>query len=221
MQKFLDLHVHSIASSGVDSAARLLEEAKQLKITLGICDAQRYECASGVEIHAQSKRELKAQLQRWYRELDYIIVHGGSEEINRAAAGDERVDILAHPELGRRDSGIDTFTAREAARNSVAVEVNLRYLINSWGSARMHAIRNITRNLMLARKYEFDMIATTGAKSRYELRGAVAVFELLKVVGFEEEEAIAAMQKVPEEILRHSKEIKSPSFIAEGVRRVD
>ncbi|MFH1774805.1 MAG: RNase P subunit p30 family protein [Methanobacteriota archaeon] len=196
--KFIDLHVHSNLSSGRDSPAEMLEHAKKLGIEIGLCDGKRGEYISGVEIRA-GLEDFKNSLSKAL--LDYTIVHGGDYDINRLAASSSRVDILAHPDLGRKDSGLDAVLARKAAENSVAIEVNLGSIIKSGGSSRAHALKNIRRNLMLSRKYKFDLVAASGAKSRLELRSADGVSELLKLIGFTEEEALSAMGKIPEKIL--------------------
>jgi RNase P/RNase MRP subunit p30 len=54
---------------------------------------------------------------------------------------------------------------------------------------------------MLSRKYGFDIIVTSGARSRLELRSSDGVSQLLKLLGFDESEAGAAMMTVPKAIL--------------------
>jgi|Deesub1362A_J573_1020465.scaffolds.fasta_scaffold00115_82 ribonuclease P/MRP protein subunit RPP1 len=199
--RFVDLHTHSIFSSGVDSPARLLYHAKELRIEIGICDGIRYECPSGVEVEIKGKKDLDKKVKK-FDEMDYIIVHGGKESVNRAAVSDSRVGILAHPDRGRRDSGIDSFISRKAAENDVAIEVNLSSLTSTKWNARVYALKNIKRNLMLSRKYGFDIIVSTGAKSNLDLRSSDVVREILTAIGFTEEEIKMSMEEVPRKKLR-------------------
>lgn len=199
--KFTDLHAHSIISCGVDTQSRMISHAKSLGVELGLCDNEKSEHLSGFEIKASSKSELKNSIGRG-RDFDYVVVCGGDEHMNRLAVGDERVDILAHPEQGRKDSGIDPFVAKQASENGVAIEVNLRKLILTGANHRVNALKNVERNLMLSRKYGFDIIVTSGAKSRLELRSSDGVLQILKLLGFEESEAKAAMVGVPKGILK-------------------
>ncbi|MEE8168262.1 MAG: RNase P subunit p30 family protein [Candidatus Hydrothermarchaeales archaeon] len=205
--EFIDLHVHSVVSSGVDTPSRLAYHADKLGIKIGLCDGQdlakRGGIALGAEISAGNKGSFKDSIKA-LRGFDYLVVRGGSDMANRLAVSDSRIDILAHPELGRRDSGLDSFIARKAKENSVAVEVNLGALITSKRGQRVRLLKNIKKNLMLSRKYGFELIACTGAKSRYDLREADCVFELLKLVGAEEEEAMKAMVETPKKILEGS-----------------
>jgi RNase P/RNase MRP subunit p30 len=197
--RFIDLHVHSNLSTGVDPPEKMLEHAKALKVELGLCDGIRGSYPSGTEILPKGKRDLNFKLRE---RLDYVVVCGGDYRVNRLAVANPGVDILAHPDLGRRDSGVDAVVARAAGENKVAIEVNLGRIINSSGSARVHVLKNIRRSLMLARKYGFPLIASSGAESFLELRGAEGVYHLLRLLGFEEEEAINAMVTVPEQILK-------------------
>lgn len=200
--KFMDLHAHSILSCGVDTRNRMLFHAKRLGVELGLCDGKKGECLSGIEIKASNKSELKNGLAK-SRDFDYVVVNGGDEHINRLAASDERVDVLAHPERGRKDSGVDPFVARQAKKNNVAIEINLENLISTRGNHRVNAVKNVKRNLMLSRKYGFDIIVTSGARSRLELRSGDGVSQMLKLLGFEESEAEAAMVTVPKGILEN------------------
>lgn len=202
--KFIDLHTHSILSCGVDTQKRMLFHARRLGVELGFCDGKRRESPAGVEIAASNKKELKSGLSK-LRDFDYVVVHGGDEHINRLAVSDERVDVLAHPERGRKDSGVDSFIARQAGKNGVAIEVNLRNLILARENHRVNALKNVERNLTLSRKYGFDIVVTSGAKSRLELRSGDGVSQLLKLLGFNDSEAEAAMLTVPKGILEKRK----------------
>ena len=200
--EFIDLHAHSILSCGVDTQNRMLFNAKKLGVELGLCDGAKGEYHTGIEIKAKSKSELKNALTK-SRDFDYVVIHGGDEHINRLVVSDRRVDILAPPEMGRKDLGVDPFVAKQAKKNGVAIEVNLRNLILTQGNHRINALKNVARNLKLSRKYGFDIIVTSGAKSRFELRSGDGVFQLLKLLGFEEAEAEAAMISVPRGILKN------------------
>lgn len=211
--KFIDLHVHSILSKGVDTPMRLASHAGELGIEIGLCDSNRLErdvhpghiAAIGYEMTAKIKRHFNEELRSLGNEWGYVAVPGGMGIVNRLAVGDDRVDVLLHPDLGRRDSGLDTFIAREARENAVAVGVNLWGLIAARGRYRVHLCRNIQRNLELSRKYGFSLVACTGARSRYELRTGECMFELLMQLGFTEEEATGALYDVPRVILEDSR----------------
>ncbi len=198
--RFVDLHVHSNLSTGADPPEAMLNHARNLKVALGLCDGVRGDdYPSGIEITPKNRRDLKGKLRK---KLDYAVVCGGDYRVNRLAVAEPGVDILAHPDLGRRDSGVDAIIARAAAENRVAIEINLGRIINSSGTRRIYILRNVKKTLMLARKYGSPLIASTGAESWLELRGGDGVLCLLQMIGFEKYEAEDAMITVPEQILR-------------------
>ncbi len=200
--KFIDLRTHSINSTGVDTPQRLIEEAKLLSIKIGICDSIKYSSApSGLILEAKNKRELRRKINKINKaKVDYILFEGGDSKKNRVGTSLKEIDILINP------NAIDSYTARLAARNEVAIEVSLRELFHTFKSSRVRVIKAITNNLTLSRKYGFSLIVTSGARSRYELRSARQAFEILKYLGFKDEEALIAMSETPEKILKHEKE---------------
>lgn len=207
---FLDLRVHSLNSSGTDSYNSMLMQAKALGAEIGLCDNHSYDegIYSGIEIKENTKKKLKKSIDKNLSGFDYILVHGGNAEINRYAVMDRRVGILAHPDKGRKDSGLDAFLARQAAINGVAIEMSISGLLNSRRNERVKRLRNLHANLMLKRKYGFDIIVTSGAKSRYDLRTPEEVAALLEVIGFTREEIVDAMVKVPMKIITRTRESK-------------
>jgi len=199
---FTDLHVHSLHSSGADTPACLQRLARSMGTELCLCDGVVHEgIASGVEVHAESRRELLGDIRRYWRKFDFLIVHGGSMEINRCAARDSRVDVLVHPYAGRRDCGVDTVVAREAARSGVAIGIDLEDVVAARGAERARLLSQVGEILRLSRKYGFRIAVSTGARCRYALRGTKEVMALLQCIGFTEEEALAASQHVPRELL--------------------
>lgn len=198
---YLDLRVHSVYSKGVDSPARLKKEARDLGVDIVLCDGVRYcDYLSAIEIKADTKRELKKKISR-ARDFDIIVVHGGKLEINRAAAQDSRVGILAHPWLGRRDSGVDAVVAREAAKNGVAIELCFRHLLAQ--EHRIRVLSSIRRILRLWEKYKFRLVVTSGARSRYELRSRYEIRALLHLLGLGEG-AVEEIMCTPQEIIEES-----------------
>jgi ribonuclease P/MRP protein subunit RPP1 len=183
----------------MDSPEKMLNQAKVLGTDIGLCDGLKGNYHSGIDIDAKGKKELKSKLKK---KLDYTLVQGGDYNINRLAVLDKRVDILAHPDFRRKDSGVDSIIARAASENKVAIEINLGRIINSRGLNRIHLIKNLRKNFMLATKYNAPLVATTESKSLYELRGGDGIFHLLRLLGFNEKAAIDAMYNVPKKILQ-------------------
>ncbi|PXF61226.1 MAG: ribonuclease P protein component 3 [Candidatus Methanogaster sp.] len=163
---------------------------------------------SGIEIVAKNPHHLRQMIQRYRPRVSVLSVHGGNEKINRAAVESPAVDILSHP-----DERLNHVLMRFASENRVAIEFNLDSIIRMRGRARVRALTNFRHNLKLARKYGAPMILASNAQSIYDLRAPREMIALGGVFGMTEDEAIAAISAVPEEILRRGSE----NWVMEGV----
>jgi len=67
-------------------------------------------------------------------------VHGGDEQINRAACTDDRVDLLMHPERGKR-GGLNQVTAKIAEKNGVALGLSFGYFWKDGTSCKISHAR--------------------------------------------------------------------------------
>jgi RNase P/RNase MRP subunit p30 len=193
--KFLDIHTHSIHSTGTDTPARMLHHAKALGIEIGLCDG-----VHGEEIRPSSTKELKKLLSS--SRAGYTLVRVRGETLNRAAVGDRRVAALVGLGTNRSDMAISPVVAKKAAETGVAVEVNLKALASSKGLQRLRVIKGTKQTLLLKRKYGFPIIASTGAESYMDLRGADLTGALLLALGFTDKEIEEAIYENPKIILR-------------------
>jgi len=197
---FLDIHTHSIRSSGTDSPLRMAAHARRLGIEIGLCDGPRGDGAGdvachGTELRPSGSRELKRELMK--RNPGFILVRAGSEALNRAAVGDKRVGALVDLGRNRTDAAISPVVARKAAETGVAVEVNLGLLASSRGFSRIRLIRGIKQTLELKRKFGFTIIAATGAQSHLDLRGWDTAAAILRALGFDDAEVDEALRDGP------------------------
>ena len=218
---FFDFHVHG--------NEKLAKEAKRLGYD-GICivcysdeyhqdrDSIRKNSGikSGIEIIAENPDDLKKKIQKFRRRADILMVHGGNIKINRTACEDPRIDIIIHPYRNRRDCGINHVLAKEAAKNAVAVEININYILKSRSSLRSKVLSQFMQILKLQRKFKFPLIITSGAHSIYDLRTPRDIIALTSCFGMTEEEANDGLSKTPITIIKKSKMRKD--LIVSGVR---
>lgn len=155
-------------------------------------------------INVSSKDELKRELASSRMSYEIILVSGGLYEVNRAACEDSRVDILCHPEKGRKDSGLDHICVKAAADNNVAIEINFNEILNSGNRAKTMAL--IRNNIMLCSKYETKVVITSGANNKWGLRAPRDLAAIGFLLGMDLNKAIQAISSVPEEIVRINRE---------------
>lgn len=217
MGMFYDVHAHSTLSFGEDSPESMAQFAQRLGFSgIGIV---RYHDAiaavprfSGIEIidavmikpaDAQDVGRLAAAVRN---NCDFLMVHGGDFNVNRAACENPMIDVLCHPELGRKDSGLDHVCIKAAADNKVAIEVNFREVIESYRKKRIHVFASMKKNVRLARKYGAPVITTSGAVSRYGLRSGRELAAMAHLLGLELGAAIDSLSSFPAELLRTNRE---------------
>jgi len=159
----------------------------------------------GVEILSKTTEDLKKNIKEIRKIADVLIVHGGNIKINRAACRDPRVDIIAHPYKNRTDCGINHVLAREAAKNEVAIEINMNNLLKSKLSIRSRVLSQYRQITKLQRKFKFPIIITTGAHSIYDLRTPKDIIVLSGSFGMAEKDAFDALYVTPRNIIERSK----------------
>ena len=216
---FFECNLHAIPE-GSDSASRLAFAAKRLGydgivISNHSCfiDIFRPRAAFkvnsidvdfGIEIVGNNPKALGNWISKMRAKYAFIAIHGGSEDINRAACEHPDVDVLLHPEKGRRVLSIAA--VRAAEHNQVAVGFDLSPLIRLRGITRARRLELIKRNIILARKFNLQIMITTGARSRFDLRTPQELRALAEIAGFESSEIETALN-LPGKILELNKRI--------------
>ncbi|MFP4655915.1 MAG: ribonuclease P protein component 3 [Methanohalobium sp.] len=163
------------------------------------------EAVKGVEIVASNPSKLHGLVGKYRKDVDVLAVHGGNEEINRAAVENPNVDILTHPQT-TKNGGINHVLAKSASYNNVSIEFNLNSLIKGRGGKRVHTLSFFSKNLELARKYNVPTIITSNAHTCYELRAPREMVALAELFGMGKDEAIKSLSKVPENIILKNRE---------------
>ncbi len=200
MTQFYDLCLRDTSSDTGDFA-------EQLGWTATSCDFET------VFLEADGWGELKQKINERRDRADVLVFLGGDEELNRKAAGDTRVDVLLHPEKGRKDSGINHVIAKEAAENRVAIGFDLQQLITG-KKQRTHVLRHWRRNLRLCEKYDAPFVLTSGAEEKLDLRAPRDLASIIESLGFDGKKAVSDF---PGKILERSGKVDSEGFVQPGV----
>ncbi|MCS7135030.1 MAG: PHP domain-containing protein [Candidatus Aenigmarchaeota archaeon] len=235
---YFDMHVHSAFSGGESTLKELATRAKMLGY-YGICFSEYFESKSQIRelqeeirevenevkikiflgFEAKSASELR-KLVRLRREYDVLLVRGHDLRLNRLAVQTPEVDILTHPELNRKDSGINHVLAREAAKNNVAIEINFRNILINFKTTRASIIKNMMKNVTLCKKYKAPIIICSGAISHWQLRDPKVLISMGTLLGLELKEAKQSLSEVPKKIIYQATERKSPKWIIPGVKEL-
>lgn len=235
-KKYFDLHVTTSHSFGTNSVEEMVKQAEKLNLDT-ICIADHIETEKdlekikneisslntkmnvllGAEIKADKVSDLQSKIKKFRELVDILLVSGGNITINRAAASDSRVDILAHPEYKRKDSGMDHIIMKLAAQNQVAIELNFREYLHAYKKIRSFILSNMQRNVMLAENLGAPIVVTSAAESIWDLRAGRELASLAYLVGLDIAYAIKTVTETPQNIINGIEKIKSPKFVRPGV----
>jgi len=228
--QFYDLNVHSIPD-GKNPSPEMAALAKHFGYA-GIAitnhsnteykpsgfESNDFEVFKGIEIVSTNASKLHGLIGKYRNSMDVLVVHGGNEDINRAAVENRNVDILAHPQTPK-DSGLNHVLAKSASENDVAIEFNLDAIFKGRGGRRVHALSHFRKNVEIARKFDVPMIITSNAASRFDLRAPREMLALAGLFGMDKDEAVSALSTVPAGIIARNK--PSSGFIRQGVEVID
>lgn len=215
---FYDLHVHSTLSIGESPLEEIVDFAKMLGISCvgivryydgkapGALSSAEADLVNAVMLKPKNAEELDVLTRKARSRAEVLMVHGGDYDVNRAACENPLVDVLCHPELGRKDSGMDHICAKAAAENSVAIEINFREVLESYKKQRVHIIAAMKKNVMLCQNYGASIVTVSGAVTKWNMRAPRDIAALANILGLELGKAIDSVSTVPENIVKTNRE---------------
>lgn len=226
-----DLHVHTTLSIGENSVEDVASMGKQLGLSgLGIVqyypsarelpEIEGIDLISSVMIKPAKPEELAKLIGSAREKAEILMVHGGDYDVNRAACENSAVDMLCHPELGRKDSGLDHICARAAHDNNVAIEVNFREVLESFKRNRIYILSALRKNIDLCKKYDTKIITNSSAVTKWGMRSARELAAIANLLGLDLGKAIETTSSIPEQMIKENRE-KLAGKRYEGVREVD
>jgi RNase P/RNase MRP subunit p30 len=226
-----DLHVHSSLTIGENTVEEMALMASKLGLTgIGIVrysqdvielpKVEGMDIISCIEIKPKSLEDMDKEIKRVRDKAEILIISGGDYDINRASCENPMVDIIAHPELGRKDSGLDHICAKAAQENNVAIELNFKSLLESYKKKRSNVLSSMKKNVKLCNKYGAKIMVVSGAISQWGMRSAREMAALAKILGMDLGNAILTTSMIPDEMVRTNREKLSGKRI-EGARIIE
>lgn len=215
---FYDLHIHTTLSLGENSLEEMVDFAKKLGLSgLGIVQyysgtiedipkLDNIDIVKCIMLKPNTPQELDEIAKRVRNHCEVLMVHGGDYDINRAACENSFVDVLCHPELGRRDSGLDHVCMKAAADNEVAIEVNFREVLESYKIKRTYVLSAMRKNIKLASKYDANVVTTSGAVTKWGMRSGRELASISHLLGLELGKAIDSVSTIPENMIKKNRE---------------
>lgn len=177
-------------------------------------DAYGIDVVDGVEIRADDPSRASGFVGNHRDRRTVVMVHGGTEAINRFAVEQPAVDVLAHPMRG--DGDVNHVLARAAARNDVRVEFSLAHVCRRDGGARVQAIRGLRKLRELVEQYDVPYVVSADPHSHLHLRSPRDLTALGEVVGFDAEQVEAGLREWGK-LAERNRHRQSNAFVEPGV----
>ncbi len=172
----------------------------------------------GIKIFPKNSEDLKRQIRSSRKKTNILMAVGGDLKINRAACENIQLDILSRPYYKRRDCGINHVLAKEAAKNSVAIELNICDILRARSPIRSKIMAHFQEIVKLQKKFKFPLIISSGAVSTYDLRTPKDLNALSQCFGLSKNEVNLAISNNPKSVVDFNKQRKD--IVVIGVKKV-
>lgn len=156
--------------------------------------------SGGIIIPVTTAKEVSAALKRARSPGMVVSVQAGDNGFNRAVCGMKGVHILRGIHAADKRA-FDHVTAKIAADNRTAVDIDLSTIIALRGHARQKAIHRYLDIIVLYRRFEFPLTISSGARSCLAMRSVREVTGLCSVIGLDTEDvqrALGGVEQVTE-----------------------
>ncbi len=160
---------------GDSSVRRMALEARTLGfdrlVAAGVFSGEHYgiEVLPGIIIRDTMMKDLISRVKQERNSNTVVSVQAGDNGFNRAVTGVRGVHILRGIQSAGR-TAFDRVTAKMAADNRVAVDIDLSFLISGRGVVRQRSIHRYLDILLLERRFEFPITLSSHARSVLEMR---------------------------------------------------
>ncbi len=183
-------------------------------VTIG--DRYGIDVVSGIEIRAPDPQHASGAVGNARTTETIVAVHGGTAALNRFAAENEKVDVLAHPMAGRGD--INHVIVKAAKANGVRIEFNFGDVLRTSGGRRVRTIQSLRKLREIVAYYDAPYVVSADPRSHLELRAPRELKALGEQLGFSSdwiEHGLAEWGR----LAARNRAIDSESFIEPGVKR--
>ncbi|HUH78893.1 MAG TPA: RNase P subunit p30 family protein [Methanoregula sp.] len=146
----------------------------------------------GVLIRETAAKDAILKVRRGRETGRIVMVQARDNGFNRSVIGAKGLHVLCGIHDAERNA-FDHVTAKMAADNNVAVDIDLSPVIGTRGIVRQRAIHRYRDVLVLSRRFGFPVTLSTHARSVLEMRPVRECAGLCPLVGMNDRDAEAAL----------------------------
>ncbi len=170
----------------------------------------------GLEVRADDPHQASGSIGNFRPTYTILGVDGGSSALNRFAADNDKIDVLAHPMDGSGD--VNHVIVKAAAENGVRLECSFAPVLRSTGGRRVRAIQSLRKLRELVTYYDAPYVVSADPTSALELRAPRELRALGVELGFEAAWIEGGLEEWGR-LATRNRRIQSDSFIEPGVKR--
>jgi ribonuclease P/MRP protein subunit RPP1 len=177
-------HARTAATQGYGG---LVVRTREASVPEAAARRHGIDLVGAVEIDPDDRSGAAGAVGSLRSETPLLLVRGGDESLNRYAAGEARIDVLAGPLSG--SGGGDPFDAvlvREAAANGVRIEFDLGPVLRRTGGRRVRRLRTLSLLARLVERYDAPHVVTAGASGHLALRAPRELAAVGAAVGLDD-----------------------------------
>jgi len=179
-------------------------------------EATGIDVVDGLEVRADSPEQASGYLGNYRPKYTVLLVHGGTNAMNRFAVEQDRVDVLAHPMRG--DGDFNHVLAKAAAEHGVRVEFDFSRVLRATGGQRVQAISGLRKLRELVERFDAPYVVSADATGHRHLRGPRALAAVGERIGFSREAVRDGLAEWGRVVAR-TREVRDDDFVEPGVRR--
>ena len=142
------------------------------------------EVCTGIIIRGIPLREIINRVKRGRNNGAVISVEAGDNGFNRAVIGLKGVHIIRGIRSAEK-TAFDHVTARMAADNRVAIDLDLSILLSARGITRQRALHRFRDVLTLEQRFEFPLTISSYAHSFVDMRAVREITGLCSLMGMD------------------------------------
>lgn len=184
------------------NSQRYFEEESEINESFNqLNESTKLDLYNGIVINHTNPQLLRKDVQRLDKKVDLIMANGGEEKINRVICETPQIDIINHPYLHKRNSGINHVLSKLMVENNITVNINLTDILQHRGYFKAKILNQVNQLLMLQRKYGFRTVLSSGSESFFDVRSPKSMIMLSQLTDMDIDYAKKCITQYPLEII--------------------
>ena len=200
MQEKMANLAHQVGLSTVCLRFKQNTPSNEIKSSARIFSSVGLDVAIGLDIFANSRKQLLKQLSTSRRLFEILAVNCKDVKTVMVAAHDRRVDLISL-------ESIKSIRTKQSIIKSCStnIELELMRILMPSGRTNLEQINYFSREIELANHYKVNIVVSSGAKGVLSLRAPRDIAALANTLGLSKERSLDSVSKLPIQIIKDNR----------------